>query len=176
MSCPGFGADNGVRTRDTKLGKLVLYQLSYVRSGSIMTINKIAPLVKKRGCRRSQMICHLVMQQRERSRKIVRKKSAPRRWLAALLPTLVCVHRCRRCPQAGRPAIHKYAGRFDRGQMRYLWALTVKRGCAWPGTPSPRTGQGPHPCKRWLLLGRCQLRRWPRPPEQKACPQGRRYR
>lgn len=25
------GADNGIRTRDTKLGKLVLYQLSYVR-------------------------------------------------------------------------------------------------------------------------------------------------
>ncbi len=25
------GADNGGRTRDTKLGKLVLYQLSYVR-------------------------------------------------------------------------------------------------------------------------------------------------
>ena len=27
-----IGADNGIRTRDTKLGKLVLYQLSYVRS------------------------------------------------------------------------------------------------------------------------------------------------
>jgi hypothetical protein len=26
------GAGNGVRTRDTKLGKLVLYQLSYARS------------------------------------------------------------------------------------------------------------------------------------------------
>ena len=26
------GADNGGRTRDTKLGKLVLYQLSYVRT------------------------------------------------------------------------------------------------------------------------------------------------
>ena len=27
-----IGADNGARTRDTKLGKLVLYQLSYVRT------------------------------------------------------------------------------------------------------------------------------------------------
>ncbi len=27
------GAGNGVRTRDTKLGKLVLYQLSYARPG-----------------------------------------------------------------------------------------------------------------------------------------------
>ena len=27
------GAGNGVRTRDTKLGKLVLYQLSYARLG-----------------------------------------------------------------------------------------------------------------------------------------------
>ncbi len=27
-----LGADNGIRTRGTKLGKLVLYQLSYVRS------------------------------------------------------------------------------------------------------------------------------------------------
>ena len=26
------GAGNGIRTRDTKLGKLVLYQLSYARS------------------------------------------------------------------------------------------------------------------------------------------------
>jgi hypothetical protein len=26
------GADNGVRTRDPQLGKLMLYQLSYVRS------------------------------------------------------------------------------------------------------------------------------------------------
>ncbi len=31
MSNSNTGADNGVRTRDTKLGKLVLYQLSYVR-------------------------------------------------------------------------------------------------------------------------------------------------
>ena len=30
-----YGADNGVRTRDTKLGKLVLYQLSYVRIHTI---------------------------------------------------------------------------------------------------------------------------------------------
>jgi hypothetical protein len=29
---PGFGAGDGVRTRDTELGKLVLYQLSYARS------------------------------------------------------------------------------------------------------------------------------------------------
>ena len=29
------GAGNGIRTRDTKLGKLVLYQLSYARSTSI---------------------------------------------------------------------------------------------------------------------------------------------
>jgi hypothetical protein len=28
------GAGNGIRTRDTKLGKLVLYQLSYARSSS----------------------------------------------------------------------------------------------------------------------------------------------
>jgi hypothetical protein len=28
---PGAGAGNGIRTRDTKLGKLVLYQLSYAR-------------------------------------------------------------------------------------------------------------------------------------------------
>ncbi len=28
---PTIGAGNGVRTRDTKLGKLVLYQLSYAR-------------------------------------------------------------------------------------------------------------------------------------------------
>ena len=33
---PGAGAGNGIRTRDTKLGKLVLYQLSYARS----TLNK----------------------------------------------------------------------------------------------------------------------------------------
>ena len=26
-----FGAGDGIRTRDTKLGKLVLYQLSYAR-------------------------------------------------------------------------------------------------------------------------------------------------
>ncbi len=29
------GAGNGARTRDTKLGKLVLYQLSYARSKSL---------------------------------------------------------------------------------------------------------------------------------------------
>ena len=27
-----IGADNGIRTRDPQLGKLMLYQLSYVRS------------------------------------------------------------------------------------------------------------------------------------------------
>jgi hypothetical protein len=32
---PGAGAGNGIRTRDTKLGKLVLYQLSYARSTNI---------------------------------------------------------------------------------------------------------------------------------------------
>jgi hypothetical protein len=31
----GAGAGNGIRTRDTKLGKLVLYQLSYARSTNI---------------------------------------------------------------------------------------------------------------------------------------------
>jgi hypothetical protein len=31
-SRPRAGAGNGIRTRDTKLGKLVLYQLSYARS------------------------------------------------------------------------------------------------------------------------------------------------
>ncbi len=30
------GADNGGRTRDTKLGKLVLYQLSYARSTKVL--------------------------------------------------------------------------------------------------------------------------------------------
>jgi hypothetical protein len=29
-------ADDGVRTRDLKLGKLALYQLSYVRAGLIL--------------------------------------------------------------------------------------------------------------------------------------------
>jgi hypothetical protein len=37
---PGSGAGNGIRTRDTKLGKLVLYQLSYARSTIIF--NKFA--------------------------------------------------------------------------------------------------------------------------------------
>lgn len=35
VSPPGAGAGNGIRTRDTKLGKLVLYQLSYARLTSI---------------------------------------------------------------------------------------------------------------------------------------------
>ena len=30
-----FGADDGLRTRDPKLGKLVLYQLSYIRLQNI---------------------------------------------------------------------------------------------------------------------------------------------
>ena len=34
---PRAGAGNGIRTRDTKLGKLVLYQLSYARSTNIYT-------------------------------------------------------------------------------------------------------------------------------------------
>lgn len=29
-------ADNGTRTRDSELGKLVLYQLSYVRTGNLL--------------------------------------------------------------------------------------------------------------------------------------------
>jgi hypothetical protein len=32
----GEEADDGVRTRDLKLGKLALYQLSYVRAGLIL--------------------------------------------------------------------------------------------------------------------------------------------
>ena len=43
----GDGAGNGVRTRDPKLGKLVLYQLSYARffhphPGSLVSIRKPA--------------------------------------------------------------------------------------------------------------------------------------
>jgi hypothetical protein len=33
---PLFEADDGVRTRDPQLGKLMLYQLSYVRAGAIV--------------------------------------------------------------------------------------------------------------------------------------------
>ena len=37
-----FGAENGVRTRDPQLGKLMLYQLSYFRvSGDKCTNNSI---------------------------------------------------------------------------------------------------------------------------------------
>jgi hypothetical protein len=36
--CRGLGAGDGVRTRDTELGKLVLYQLSYARSKNIPMI------------------------------------------------------------------------------------------------------------------------------------------
>ena len=32
LAASGSGAGNGIRTRDTKLGKLVLYQLSYART------------------------------------------------------------------------------------------------------------------------------------------------
>jgi hypothetical protein len=31
LVCRYYGAGDGIRTRDTKLGKLVLYQLSYAR-------------------------------------------------------------------------------------------------------------------------------------------------
>ena len=31
------GAGNGIRTRDTELGKLVLYQLSYARPHSLLS-------------------------------------------------------------------------------------------------------------------------------------------
>ena len=34
------GAGNGVRTRDTKLGKLVLYQLSYARKIGFISYDK----------------------------------------------------------------------------------------------------------------------------------------
>ncbi len=37
------GAGDGVRTRDTELGKLVLYQLSYARSGRIDTDDLRSP-------------------------------------------------------------------------------------------------------------------------------------
>ncbi len=36
-----FGAGDGSRTRDTKLGKLVLYQLSYARVELIYTIEAV---------------------------------------------------------------------------------------------------------------------------------------
>ena len=38
------GADNGARTRDPNLGKVVLYQLSHVR----LQVNKIHKLPRKR--------------------------------------------------------------------------------------------------------------------------------
>ena len=31
LSCDSIGADDGIRTRDPNLGKVVLYQLSHVR-------------------------------------------------------------------------------------------------------------------------------------------------
>jgi hypothetical protein len=37
-------ADDGVRTRDPQLGKLMLYQLSYVREASIVPLSAAAPL------------------------------------------------------------------------------------------------------------------------------------
>ncbi len=39
------GAGNEIRTRDTKLGKLVLYQLSYARPGSSIKIDKKSEIV-----------------------------------------------------------------------------------------------------------------------------------
>ena len=33
LSCDFIGADDGIRTRDPNLGKVVLYQLSHVRVG-----------------------------------------------------------------------------------------------------------------------------------------------
>ena len=43
----GVGAGDGVRTRDTELGKLVLYQLSYARSKNI-------PMIRARSAARKQ--------------------------------------------------------------------------------------------------------------------------
>ena len=39
-----IGAGNEIRTRDTKLGKLVLYQLSYARQLSLLNYDKITRL------------------------------------------------------------------------------------------------------------------------------------
>ena len=33
--CEGYGAGNGIRTRDPHLGKVVLYQLSYSRPSTL---------------------------------------------------------------------------------------------------------------------------------------------
>ena len=45
-----FGAGNGARTRDPKLGKLVLYQLSYARSNlKIVYSSYYCQYLKKRG-------------------------------------------------------------------------------------------------------------------------------
>ena len=33
LTCTFFGADDGIRTRDPHLGKVMLYQLSHVRVG-----------------------------------------------------------------------------------------------------------------------------------------------
>ncbi len=37
------GADDGLRTRDLQLGKLALYQLSYVRVGGYFNTPGVAP-------------------------------------------------------------------------------------------------------------------------------------
>ncbi len=44
------GAGNEIRTRDTKLGKLVLYQLSYARPGKPMTHYTKTRMIVKRIC------------------------------------------------------------------------------------------------------------------------------
>jgi hypothetical protein len=41
-------ADDGLRTRDLKLGKLALYQLSYVRSGRILMVRRAADAARAR--------------------------------------------------------------------------------------------------------------------------------
>ena len=45
-----LGAGNGIRTRDTELGKLVLYQLSYARltySHSITDGSRVRPIYRR---------------------------------------------------------------------------------------------------------------------------------
>ena len=38
------GADDGARTRDLRLGKATLYQLSYIRNGKQRALNPCAPV------------------------------------------------------------------------------------------------------------------------------------
>lgn len=38
------GADDGARTRDLRLGKATLYQLSYIRNGKQRALNTCAPV------------------------------------------------------------------------------------------------------------------------------------